>query len=102
MLNKVYTKCKNFIENDIIQIIINYLVCADSSCSKYGKFQLTNQDLHVLPGFEKKLYDTGFFYCEHHYKQLIIDIEYNMYDMYECCEECEDYGSDGITGTSLY
>ena len=61
MLNKIYIKCINFIENDIILIIINYLVCADTLCSKYGKFQLTDHDLQVLPSFEKKLYNLGFF-----------------------------------------
>jgi len=101
MLNKVYIKCKNFIENDIILIIINYIVCADTSCSKYGKFQLTNKDLQGLPSFEKNLYNR-FFYCPYHYGQLLIDIEETIYNMYECCEECEDYGSDGFPGSSWY
>ena len=102
MLNKIYIKCINFIENDIILIIINYLVCADTLCSKYGKFQLTDHDLQVLPSFEKKLYNLGFFYCTYHYEQLLIDIEETIYNMYQCCEECEDYGSDGFPGSSWY
>ena len=102
MLNKIYIKCINFIENDIILIIINYLVCADTLCSKYGKFQLTDHDLQVLPSFEKKLYNLGFFYCTYHYEQLLIDIEETLYEDCEYYEDYEDYGSDGITSRSWY